>query len=122
MPGGGNNDALGIKKQFSKEEQAFIDNAPNMKKAFFEIWARKEAYIKGIGRGLSHPLAEFDVAPSGDIPVRDWSTEAPEESWQVKSIELPEEDYAAAVATTLESFSFELQKVDITELLDCISQ
>lgn len=55
-------------------------------KAFFTIWTRKEAYIKALGEGLSHPLASFDALEGV-------------EGWEIESLNAPL-GYAAAVAAT----------------------
>ncbi len=63
---------------FTPSEYAFIKNssAGNQQRAFFSLWARKEAVIKAIGKGLSIPLNTFDtsIAPGDErqrlsIPV-----------------------------------------------------
>jgi 4'-phosphopantetheinyl transferase len=113
---GCNSGAISVAKQFSKPEQKYIATASNSTEALFEIWSRKEAYIKGIGRGLSHPLNKFDVTPPGKAIVRDWSENPPAERWSVHSIKIPESGYAAAIATVLPSPSIKLIEVTINDL------
>jgi 4'-phosphopantetheinyl transferase len=54
---------------FAAGEAERIRAAAVRERAFFECWTRKEAYIKGVGGGLSIPLTSFDT--SG--PVEGWT-------------------------------------------------
>lgn len=50
------------KRFFTDGEASFITrNIIDTDKRFYEIWTKKEAYIKFIGKGLSIPLNSFDV-------------------------------------------------------------
>jgi len=68
--------------------------------AFFNCWTRKEAYIKGKGKGLSIPLADFDVSIAPGEPARLLCTKGePDEAlnWRLQEFTL-DPGYIAALA------------------------
>ena len=56
---------------FSAKEQEQLARLPaEMRhRAFFRCWTLKEAFIKALGEGLSHPLHQFDVFLDDQEPV-----------------------------------------------------
>ena len=87
---------------FSRAERAALRELPQEQRheAFFRCWTRKEAFIKALGEGLSHPLDQFDVslapgAPAAILSTRPDAREATR--WMLWNIEAPV-DYAAALA------------------------
>lgn len=87
---------------FSRRELAALLALPadDRRRAFFECWARKEAYIKGRGEGLSLPLDSFDVSlapgePAALLAARDDRPGAAH--WSLRELAAGPE-YAAAVA------------------------
>jgi 4'-phosphopantetheinyl transferase len=53
-------------RNFTPREQAELLALPEEERylGFFRVWTRKEAYVKALGKGLYHPLADFDVSAS----------------------------------------------------------
>lgn len=77
--------------------------------AFYRLWTRKEAYLKGSGTGFSLPCTDFDVSLiPGHPPELLCHRVSPEETsrWTLTDIPVPE-GYCAALA-------FEGEKPDLT--------
>jgi 4'-phosphopantetheinyl transferase len=84
---------------FSPAEVDAIDHVPraDQRRAFFDCWVRKEAYLKGLGVGLRRSMTDFAVPVVGDGgPVED-SGFLSRPAWYVYGLEV-ESGFAAAVA------------------------
>ncbi|MCA1591774.1 MAG: 4'-phosphopantetheinyl transferase superfamily protein [Acidobacteria bacterium] len=96
-------DALRLAEQFfSVSEAATLLALPAEAQglAFFNCWTRKEAYIKAIGEGLSHPLNCFDVSLTpGEEATLLCHRNDPNETlrWKIRELS-PGNGYAAAIA------------------------
>ncbi|MEO7216733.1 MAG: 4'-phosphopantetheinyl transferase superfamily protein [Gemmatimonadaceae bacterium] len=82
---------------FSPEERRIVAEAPDKADTFVRIWVRKEAYLKGIGRGIGTDLTVVTVSPEGEVaPVE--GPDQGEDEWIVREVPVPA-GYRAAVAT-----------------------
>ncbi|MEJ0100705.1 MAG: 4'-phosphopantetheinyl transferase superfamily protein [Pseudomonadota bacterium] len=61
-----------VQRYFSAAEIAAWEALPQepREQAFFNLWTRKEAYVKALGRGLSLPLHSFDVSHENGSAAR----------------------------------------------------
>lgn len=50
---------------FAENEIKFIEESETPDEAFFEIWTKKEAYSKMLGKGLAAGFSSFDVTGNG---------------------------------------------------------
>ena len=108
-------DALDLAGRFfAPDERAALEalGAAERSRAFLTCWTRKEAYVKAVGAGLTHPLDAFCVSVRADQP--DWLREAasgePIGAWSLLPLQL-DETHVGAVAVqgpgwTLRRFSW----------------
>ncbi len=101
-----------VNEVFSEQEQARFHSvqAANQSKMFFEVWTRKEAYLKARGIGLSVPLNQLEVLQPDDLSIRLGLHDDKASEWIIQSLDFGNEYSACLVvqgdAWTLKSFEF----------------
>lgn len=90
------------KRYYSDEENKYLLQDPDvdLPEKFFEIWTLKEAYLKGIGRGITMPLKEITISQAGDsssFRVSHHSGFPEADSWRLELI-IVDDKYKAATA------------------------
>jgi 4'-phosphopantetheinyl transferase len=90
---------------FSRAEREALRVVPveQRHEAFFRCWTRKEAFIKALGEGLSHPLDRFDVSLSPGLPAALLATRpdaGDARHWSLWSLNAPA-GYAGALAAEI---------------------
>ncbi len=88
---------------FSETERSALRDLPLGQKheAFFRCWTRKEAFIKALGEGLSHPLDQFDVSLAPSVPAQLLATRPDAKEarrWRIWDLQAPTGYTAALVA------------------------
>lgn len=96
---------------FHPQEAAYLAtlSEPQRSQTFFQFWARKEAILKAIGKGLSSPLASFSVSPTASCET----IALENEQWTLLPLEI-QESYASAVATNQSIQSVSRWRFDLT--------
>ena len=84
---------------FSQTEIRQLDACPPADYAhrFIEFWTLKEAFIKAIGTGLSHPLDSFSFSLNGNGDIEFTAPDTRASEWQFALI-TPDPGYRLAVA------------------------
>jgi len=87
-------------RYFSASECDGLDACETRDRAvrFIELWTLKEAYVKAIGRGLSHPLDAFAFTFEGDRGLRFHAPEDAQASAWTFALFAPSPQYRMAVA------------------------
>ncbi len=103
-------------KFFSPAEVSMLNKLPgNLKtEGFYNCWTRKEALIKGIGKGLSIPLDSFDVelTPGKTPKIFDLRFDKQEKGkWEIIDLDLFA-DYKSAIAIKSNTFNIKLFNIE----------
>jgi 4'-phosphopantetheinyl transferase len=89
---------------FSVSERAALREIPAARshEFFFRLWTRKEAYIKALGEGLSHPLSQFDVSLDEIARLLATRPDAAEaQRWRLQNLPIAP-DFVAAMALEID--------------------
>jgi len=78
---------------FSPAERRFFQGLENPQPAFFDIWSKKEAYVKALGLGVFHELNSFTIPLDGEMNL---PTIGKMDNWFFQTLEI-DPAYAAAI-------------------------
>jgi 4'-phosphopantetheinyl transferase len=89
---------------FAPVEREALRRMPHRdaRRAFFDCWTRKEAYVKALGLGLSYPLDAFTVSVDREARM------SAEEGWAITDA-APGGGYAGAVVAKAGSIHIEVR-------------
>ncbi|QKG85031.1 4'-phosphopantetheinyl transferase superfamily protein [Kroppenstedtia pulmonis] len=101
---------------FSEKEKLAIRQTAHREECFFQIWARKEAFIKALGKGLSQPLDQFHVLnEKGETVDRIPDPEKKGTVYQIQDIDI-HKGYSAALCVQGEnSFTIRYRSLEEEE-------
>jgi len=110
-----------VERFFSPRESALFHTLPANQKdtAFFNLWTRKEAWLKATGEGIAHSLSQVEVTflpaePARILALPDNS--GPGSDWALREL-IPATGFVGAVALPDVQFSILNIQFSIPELL-----
>ena len=75
-------------RNYTPAERGELAAAGADPRAFFRVWTRKEAYVKALGKGLYHPLADFDVSAGPEARFLAFRDGSRLEGWSLVDLDL----------------------------------
>ncbi len=97
---------------FSPEEQAYLQTLDTPKTGFFEIWSKKEAYVKAQGTGIyREDLKTISVPMDGAKGIPEYGKH---KQWFFQTLEI-DPAYTAAIVSEVPALPVYLRKYDLWE-------
>jgi len=110
-------DAANVARRFfstAEAERVLAATAETRDAVFFEIWTRKEAFLKATGAGFSRALGSFSVSSGpGEIPRIERINDPDDDPalWSLRAF-VPMESYIAALAVRAPIGEISIETVD----------
>ncbi len=89
--------------------------------AFYVTWTRKEAFVKGLGLGLSYPLHAFCTGAQDRPPLLTRADGTPHADWMMADL-APAQGYKAAVVVQLPQAAIQYREAPWPWLLEGLQQ